>query len=306
MPAPAQRLLVTAAIAAMVGIWGTTWAAIRVSLEGIPPYAGLGARFLLAGAVLLALGFVLGVPSQRGPRLYRLWLVETVFGLLISYGVVYWAEDRGVPSGLASVLFATFPLFVALLAHLWLPNEPLRLSELFGTAAAVGGVLLLFSDDLALPHAEARWAAGVLFASPVAAAVSHVLIKRWGSGIHPINMVTVPMLMTGSAMTLVSRWAEADRGLSLGWAPVAATVYLAIPGSVLTFTLYYWALERVAATRLSLMTLGFPIVAVVVGAALFGETLNVRTVGGTGLVLFGVALAMLRGRSGSASSSGTA
>lgn len=286
----------------MVAIWGTTWAVIRVGLQGAPPFAGLGLRFLLAGAVLFCLGVLLGVPSQRGRRLYRLWVIETVFGFSITYGVVYWAEQV-VPSGLASVLFSTFPLFVALLAHLWLPNEPLRLASLLGIAVALGGVAVLFSDDFSLPNEGARWVAVAFFASPIAAAVAHVLMKRWGSGVHPVNLVTVPMLATGGLMALASIWLEAGRPLVLDAVSVSAIVYLAIPGSVVTFTLYYWTLDRVPATRLSLITLAIPVVAVGVGALFLDEPLSGRTGAGAALVLLGVGLA-LRGTTVSAGDRG--
>lgn len=296
MAARAHRALIVAAIAALIGIWGTTWGAIKISLAGFPPFAGLGIRFVAAGLVLFALGFAMGVPSERGARLYRVWVVETVFGLFVSYALAYWAIESAVPSGMTSLLFSTFPLFVALLAHLWLPKEPVRGGELAGIGAAVGGVALLFSDDLALPTADARWAAFVFLASPVAAAVAHVLVKRWGWGLHPVNIVKAPMLATGILVLLLSRLVEADRALSLDAAPVGALIYLTIPGSVVTFTLYYWLLERVAATRLSLITLGFPVVAVAVGAAFLGEPVTARTGLGAALVLLGVGLAMRGGR----------
>ena len=232
------------------------------------------------------------VPSQRGPRLYKVWAVEILFGLLVSYGLAYWAIELDVPSGLTSLLFSTFPLFVALLAHLWLPAEPMRAGELVGIGAAVAGTALLLSDELALPGAGARWMAVLFLASPVAAAVAHVLIKKWGSGLHPINMVKAPMFVTGVLMGLLSRVVEAGRPLTFDVVSVGALLYLAIPGSVITFTLYYWVLERVAATRLSLITLGFPVVAVTVGGLFLDEPFTSRTALGATLVLVGVGLAM--------------
>lgn len=277
---------------ALIGIWGTTWGAIKISLVGFAPFTGLGIRFTIAGIALLVLAKAIRVPSENGPRLYRVWLVEIVFGLVISYGLAYWAIESTVPSGLTSLLFSTFPLFVALLAHLWLPKERVRAGELVGIGAAVGGVALLFSDDLALPTADARVAALVFLSSPVAAAVAHVLIKRWGAGLNPINMVKTPILMTGILMLLVSRWVEADRQIVLAPGPVVALAYLAIPGTVVTLTLYYWVLERVAATRLSLITLGFPVVAVAFGGLFLDEPLTARTGVGAALVLMGVGLAL--------------
>jgi drug/metabolite transporter (DMT)-like permease len=234
---------------------------------------------------------MLRVPSQRGARLYRLWLVETVFGFCISYGVVYWAE-QWIPSGLASVLFSTFPFFVAVLAHFWLENEPLRLRQLVGIAVGSAGVATIFSDDLALAGEQSLIAAIVFLGSPVAAAVSHVLVKKWGRGMHPLNLVGVPMVATGSCMGLLALFVEADRSFTFDAVAVGAIFYLALPGSAVTFTLYYWLLERMPATRLSFITYGIPVVAVAAGALLFAEPITVKTVTGAALVLAGVGLAL--------------
>ena len=120
-PSPA-RILVTFIVLTL--IWGTTWAIIRVGLEGIPPFTGVALRFAIAGAVLLVLARRAGIPLGRMRTERRLWIVNAVLSFCVSYGVVYWAE-QWLPSGLASVLFATFPLWVALLAHLALPAERL-------------------------------------------------------------------------------------------------------------------------------------------------------------------------------------
>src|SRR5512141_1915316 len=99
-----------AAFLALTAIWGTTWAAIRVGLTGIPPLAGLAARFLLAGSILLAVAAARGVPLGRSAAERRLWWVNGLATFLVPYSVIYWAE-QWVPSGLSSVLFSTFPLW---------------------------------------------------------------------------------------------------------------------------------------------------------------------------------------------------
>jgi len=275
----------------MVLIWGTTWAAIRIGLEGIPPFGGVALRFAIAAAVLYAIGRAWRVPAQRGPRLYRIWLVETVLSLCIPYGIVYWAE-QWVPSGLSSILFSTMPLFVAVFAHWWLVSEPMRPAETVGILIALFGVVSIFSDDLTLAaRAEVLVPALVFLVAPLAAAIAHVLIKKWGSGIHPLNVVTVPMALTGLVMGLLSLAVESGRTFTFDMSAIAALLYLAVFGSAVGFSLYYWTLERVAATRLSLMTLGIPVVAVLVGTLALDEPFSVRTALGSLLVISGVGVA---------------
>jgi len=190
------------------------------------------------------------------------------------------------------IVFATMPLLVALLAHWSLENEPLRPAQAMGVVTGLFGVVLIFSDDLTLAaRPEVLLPALVLFASPIGAAIAHVYVKKWGSGIHPINVITVPMLATGVVMAGLSLALEGGRSFVFDGRSVAALLYLAIPGSVVTFSVYYWLLERVRATRLSLITLPIPVVAVAVGTLFLDEPFSARTAAGALLVLAGVGVA---------------
>ena len=280
---------IPAAIAILVLIWGSTWAAIAVGLEGIPPWTGVAARFLLAAVLLAIVGWVRGLPMGGAPGLYRLWAIEAVFAFSISYGVVYWAE-QWVPSGLTAILFATFPLFVALLAHPFL-GERITPSSAAGVVAGFLGVAVIFSEDLkVLGGPEVRQAALVLLLSPAAAAISHVSVKRWGGGFHPMQLTVVPMAVTGVLMGVLAYLVERDRGVVVDLASVGSLAYLVVFGTAVTFTLYYWVLARVKATHLSLITFGIPVVAVAIGVLALGEPLTARTVAGAALVLVGVGL----------------
>jgi drug/metabolite transporter (DMT)-like permease len=270
-------------------VWGTTWAAIRVGLQGVPPFTGVALRFAIAGTLLLALAPVLGVRlGRRGRREKALWLANGVLSFCMSYSAVYWAEQF-IPSGLAAVLFATYPLFVAGLAHVLLPGERLRSIAAVGVVLGFAGVAVIFSDDLTLLGGEAvRRAALVMLVSPLASAVATGVIKRWGSDLHPLSLSAVPMLIAGLVMGAVALLVERHRPLVVDLRSVGALRYLAILGSAVTFTIYYWLLARVPATRLALMSYLIPIVAVAVGAVLFDEPLRPRLLAGSALILAGV------------------
>jgi len=129
-----SQAVVHGVMALLTLIWGTTWAAVRLSLTGFPPLAGVAVRFLLAAAVLEVAARVVGQPLGGDRRLRWLWLAQATLTFGLSYSIVYWAE-QWVPSGLVSVLFATFPFFVALFARWLLPAERL------GRLGIAGGVL---------------------------------------------------------------------------------------------------------------------------------------------------------------------
>ena len=285
------RAVIYGALAVLILIWGTTWAAIRIGLEGLPPFTGASLRFILAGSVLITLARILRVPRQSGPRLRRLWWIEGVFAFGISYGIVYWAE-QWVPSGLASVLFSTFPFFVAILAHLWLEEEKLHWLHLVGIGVGFAGVAVISADDLVLQSRQQTVAALVLLGSPMAAAVAHVQVKKWGRGLHPLNLAGVPMLAGGLAAGLMAMLTERHRDFNFDARAIGAVLYLAIAGSAVTFTVYYWLLEKLPATRLALITYGIPVVAVIIGTVGLGEPMTAQTLLGSALVLGGVSMAL--------------
>jgi drug/metabolite transporter (DMT)-like permease len=286
-PGPAR---IAAAFLLLTLIWGTTWAAIRLGLEGLPPFTGVALRFLVAGTLLLALVPAFGVRFAWSRREVGLWVLNGALAFSTSYSVVYWAEQY-IPSGLAAVLFATYPLFVAGLAHVSLPGERLSARAAAGVLLGFAGVAVIFSDDLrALGGEQVRSVAAVFLVSPIVSAVATVAVKRWGAGIHPLSLTAVPMLLTGLVVGALALLLERRDALVLDLRSLAALVYLAVLGSAVTFTVYYWMLAHASATRVALVAYTNPIVAVAVGALAFGEPVPPKLMAGGALVLLGVAI----------------
>jgi drug/metabolite transporter (DMT)-like permease len=272
-------------------IWGSTWAVIQIGLRGIPPLAGVALRSAIAGAPLLALTLYLAVPLGKLRREWWLWSVNGTLAFSASYGVVYWCE-QWLPSGLTSVLFATYPLFVAVLAHFFLRGESLSAREIVGALVGFGGVAVIFSEDLsALGGAAVATAAAVMMLSPFISALSSVAVKRWGEGINPLSLTAVPMLMAAMIMGALSLNFERSRTIVWDGPSLGALLYLGLFGSALTFTVYFWLLSHMPAKRLALIAYVIPVEAVIIG--LFrGEPMTVKVLAGSALVVSGVALAV--------------
>lgn len=276
-------------------IWGTTWAAIRFGLEGIPPLAGVGIRFLLAGAVLFALAKARGERLGATSRERSLWVFNGFATFIAPYGIIYWAEEV-VPTGLAAVLFSTFPLWLVLWSRWILPEERSSWARVAGVALGFAGVALIFSEDFEkLGGVEVRGRGLALLAAAAISATGSLAVKRWGKGVSPLSTSAVPMLLAGGVCALASAVLEGGRPAAWGIAPVLATLYLALIGSALAFSLYFWLLARSSAVLASLISYTAPVVAVVLGILLFHEPLTARMVGGGLLVLAGVA-GVLRSR----------
>jgi drug/metabolite transporter (DMT)-like permease len=272
-------------------VWGTTWAAIRVGLNGMPPFTAVALRFAIATAILLTLAKVMKVRLGGHPHEKTLWVLNGFLFFSVSYGVVYWSELY-VPSGLASILFATFPLLVTLFAHWLLPGEPLRPRAGLGAVIAFAGIVVIFSDDLArFGGPKTVVAAAVLLLSPLVSAISSVFVKRWGAGIHPISLAAMPMAISTGVMTVMALLFERGQPVVFTRATVGALLYLAVFGSAVTFTLYYWLLRRVRASRVALIAYATPVIAVATGVLVLHEPLTTRFLIGGLFVIAGVALA---------------
>jgi drug/metabolite transporter (DMT)-like permease len=292
-----SSVLVHLSLALLVLIWGTTWAAIRLGLEGVPPFTGVAIRMAIAAAILLTAGAMLRLRLGRERRERWLWLVNGVLSFFVSYSIVYWAE-QWIPSGLAAVLFATFPLFTAILAHWLLPTERLTGAMALGILVAFAGVATIYSQDFALLGGRQMALAAVVFLiSPLVSAIANVIVKRWGSGIHPVSLTGVSFAIGATLLGLAAGIAERGRPVRFDALSMGCILYLAVFGSAIAFALYFWLLQKLPATRLALVAYATPVIAVVVGVLFLDEPFTMRLVVGSAAVIVGVAIAATaRGR----------
>ena len=270
-------------------IWGTTWAAIRFGLEGIPPLAGVAIRFAVAGVLLISLARLRGEKLGRTPVERWLWLYNGFATFILPYSIIYWAEQV-VPSGLAAVLFATFPLWLVLLSRWILPEERSSWMRLAGVASGFVGVAVIFSEDFARLGGEAvRLRGATLLVASAISASGSLAVKRWGKGTTPLSFAAVPMLLAAAVCSVLSLAFERGQPIQFHAPAILATLYLAIFGSALSFTIYFWFLGRSSAVLASLISYTAPVVAVLLGVLVLQEPVTARMAAGAVLVLAGVA-----------------
>ncbi len=284
-----------AAFAAVYVIWGSTYLAIAWAVEGIPPMLMIGSRCLVAGSILYAWSRLRG--SAR-PRRVDWWKAMEGGVLLFVTGqaVLAWAETR-IPSGAASLLIATEPLFVALLAWRggWLTGgsriAPGR-SALIAVPLGFVGVAVLVLPGGGSGGGLDPLGAGAAVLAAFSWSVG-ILRSRSGPGIGPVRWAGMQLLTAGAVLLAVSPLMEepgsvVDGGVSLR--AVLAFLYLVIFGSVVTFGAYVWLLERVGATRISSHAYVNPLVAVALGVTVNDEPLHAGVVVAAVLIVAAVAL----------------
>ena len=280
--------LVWSLYALNVLIWSSTWVAIKIGLEDMPPLLGAGIRFALAGAGLQLLARALGRPLKTDVGLAAVLALLPFAG---AYGLIYWGEQY-VPSGLAAVLFGVMPLYSATIASVALADEPLRARLIAGIAVAIVGLAIAFGESLALGDAEwALLAATACAIAPLCAAIGNVSIKRRGHSLDPIVLNAWAMLGGGALLLVTSapleNWTEA------AWTAnsVGSIAYLAVIGSAVPFVTLTILLRELPAVTVSYITLLLPFGALAFGAALYDERVTLAAVGGALLVAGGLLIA---------------
>jgi drug/metabolite transporter (DMT)-like permease len=290
---PPSRGVVGVLVAVLCLIWSSTWWAIRVGLEDLPPLTAAAARFLLAGVLMIAVARLLrGREAGATPPL---WLAGTMAAcnFAISYGILYYTETT-VPSGIAAVLWAVFPVLMALSGH-WFLGERLTPRRAAGFLVAFGGVVTMYLGDLGGDRAAVLPHACLLLASPLAAAVGTTVVKRHGSAYSSLLLNRDAMLLGGAALAVAALLLEHDAPRAFTARAVGSITFLAVIGTSVTFGIYFWLLRSSQASRLSLVSYVTPCLALLLGWAVGDGTLDLPTLGGTALIASGIALVVARG-----------
>jgi drug/metabolite transporter (DMT)-like permease len=270
-------------------VWGTTWYAIRVCIApgGYPTLPSAAIRFSIAAICLVSI-YLIGF-GRPGPEHRKQWLWLIFAGLLnaVSYSLVYIAEEN-ISGGLASVLFSTEPIAIAILVTLF-HIERVKKNELFGAIIAFVGVIIIFWDRLNVAENQAI---GIIFVL-VAVFISGyfvIIIKHQAGKINPLASASIFITTTSIVLWIASF----VRGWeSLPWPPpvmpTVALLYLSIFGSVIAFAVFFYLLKRISLMGSVTLVFLIPIIALIVDA--FWETevqLSSSTYIGSAVTLFGV------------------
>ncbi|HCY76275.1 MAG TPA: multidrug DMT transporter permease [Ignavibacteriales bacterium] len=273
-------------------VWGSTWLAIRASLESLTPFISGGIRFLLAAFFILILMNVRGVSLQKDKESVRLYFLMAFFSFVIPYGLVYWAEQF-VPSGLASVLFGVYPFFVAIFSYFRLADESIGKLKIIGMSLGFLGIIVIFSDSFAADFSTLLLGMIAVALSGIIQAWIAVTLKKSGKHLNPLSMNFIPMLIAGIVGLIIGFLMEDLSKLKIDNTAVISVTYLALFGSVVTFTSFYWLMKRINVILLSLVAFITPIVALILGWIFYNEILTTEHIIGSILVLAGLLLANL-------------
>jgi drug/metabolite transporter (DMT)-like permease len=273
-------------------LWGSTWSVIRIGLEDLPPLRFAALRMALAAALLAPFLLRGGTWRALSGRTGRLVALVGLFQIALPYGLMFVAQ-QWVPSNLAAVLFATFPVWIALLARLLLPDERLGPGKFVAALLGIAGVALLQLPHLGRVDGSGRLAlgSGLIVLASIVVALANVLVRRHLTAVSPLAM-TAGQTAVG-AVALLAVALAVEHGASATYTPraIAALVYLAVFATVVTYVGLYWLVPRVPISAIGAIPLLDTTVAVALGALLLDEQVGWHLVAGGAMVLGAAGLA---------------
>ena len=283
-------------------VWGSTYLAIRLVVETLPPFLAAGARFLVAGGLLLGFLWLRARLSRSAtppePMSWRHWRSAAVVGTLLLFGgngFVSQAE-RHLDSGIAAVLIAAVPIFMSLFDALVTRHRPSKLA-VGGVAAGFVGILVLLApmggvasiDPLGVGlavFAAISWAAGSVYAR-------HAPMPRSGLLFTGMEQVAGGLVLMVASLVIGEPAGVDTAQISL--TSVLALGYLVVFGSLLAFSSYTWLLRHAPVSTVATYAYVNPVVAVALGALLLSEPITPRTLLASALII-GAVIAMVSGR----------
>ena len=283
-----RKLLILGSFASIYLLWGSTYLAIAVGLQSIPPFTLMAFRSLSGGLLLIVL-----CGRQLARVSWQAWRSAAICGVLFfvgCHGVLAWAEQT-VTSGMAAIALATIPFWILLIDFLFpRGNRPGTVAMVALLPGFIGVGIVAWHDIgagraslsaiLALLLSSLSWAIGTVLSRNSSDEVSSTLLSGMQLSVGGIALFAVAMFL-GETQNLAPGAISAQS--------LAAAVYLTLSGSVIGFVAYHWLLKNVATSLVATYTFVNPVIAVVLGAVFLDEPVTMTTVAGAALVVISVA-----------------
>jgi len=280
------------ALAAICFFWGTVYLGIRIALEYFPPMLLMGGRFFYAGLATLLAGAALRT-QMPSPREFAVTAFNGIITLGLGIGTLAFAE-QWVPSGLAAVLTTTTPFWMMGVAALFPGRERPNLATLFGVLIGLAGTLLLV-----VPGALHEGIGGAVFSSFLILqlgcggfALGSILERRHRTSTHPVINAAIQELATGFVFLIPGLLMHHD---PVKWSlrGIAAVAYLVVFGGIVGYSSFIYAMKHLPVALVSIYTYVNPVVAVLLGALLYGEKFSGLDIAAMIIVMVGVAVVKL-------------
>jgi drug/metabolite transporter (DMT)-like permease len=270
-------------------MWGSSYLFIKIGVETLTPFTLIALRLGIGLIVLAAVVAVAREPLPRSPRMYGHLVVMSIVSVALPFFLITFAEQT-TDSALAAIFGASVPLFVIVIAAIFLHDEPITVNRLAGLAIGFGGVVILVSPGLAAMSGSNPIGEIALIGSSLSYAAGGVYARR---NVRELRPMIAAVFQVGFAFVITAVLALVlERPFATVVRPdtVISVLWLGILGSGLAYLAFFRLLGRWGATRTSLVAYLLPVVGIALGVLVLSEQMDARILLGTALVIGGVAL----------------
>ena len=283
-----------AAVAIFISaLWGGNSPAIKVALEGLPPFALASVRFFLGTLTVLVWVLVARVPLRLNRDERKL-----IFTLLLVFVIQIYLLHIGTDFTLAAhstVIMSASPLFLAVFAHYFLPNDRLSVEKVFGMTLSFVGVVLIFAEGFITSATDFLLGDGLVLLSGLLLGARQVYTKTLTQKIHPARLLFWQSGLSVPIFILLSVIFERETAMRLDVPIALAIIYQGVVIAGLGFIVWTVLLRQFNASRLGVYGFISPISGVIISYFLLGEPISSALIVGVVLVVFGIAVVNLRG-----------
>ena len=254
-------------------IWGSTWAAIKIGVNDVPPFVFAFARAVAVAGLLTIIAAALRQPFPRGRRTMAIAMIVGLINIGWSWAIIFWSEQF-VPSGLVSVFGAAAPVWTALLAHFMVKGDRLSALKIVGLTLGLGGTAILIGAPEAADGTAGLIATALLALMPITWAIAAILQSRFLRTVAPIPTVAVG---TWASALLLAPLAIFQLPQAQHWtlASVLAFAYLVIFGTCFGMVVSLWLYRKLRPTTITLIQVLVPAEAILIGTVWLGEPVTV-------------------------------
>jgi len=286
-------LRVVAGYVSVALIWGSTWAAIKIGVNDVPPFVFAFARAVAVAGLLTIVAVALRQPFPRGRRTMAIAMIVGLINIGWSWAIIFWSEQF-VPSGLVSVFGAAAPVWTAVLAHFMVKGDRLTALKIVGLTLGLGGTVILIGAPEAADGTAGLIATALLALMPITWAIAAILQSRFLRTVAPIPTVAVG---TWASALLLAPLAVFQLPQAQHWtlASVLAFAYLVIFGTCFGMVVSLWLYRKLRPTTITLIQVLVPAEAILIGTVWLGEPVTIRMLAGAALVVAAVALNAIAG-----------
>lgn len=276
-------------------LWGSSWAAVKIGLESIPPFLSLSLRYIFACVIL---GLIILLRKERiqfNSKFWKLVIILWLSSFTIPLALIYWAQSQ-ISSGMAAILFATFPFWVAILSCIFLPNEKISFLKVVGIIIGFLGILLIFYNEFGNISTSQIMAMITIIITAIIQSIGLIALRKLSHDMNPVHINFIPILMSIVPILLISLIIEDYSNIYFDTRSSISILYLSIFCTVIAFIIYVWLVKYIEAVVLSTSAFINPLFAILIGVLVMKEQFTKHTYIGASLVLLGVIMVTIGSR----------